>query len=434
MTGHDARATPVAGDRHLMRSALDLLATTGGTAVLGLVGLYLTVRWYEPSAVGRGNSLVGAMLMIGLVAQLNLASGLPKFLAHSGSRTVTLVRNCYLVTSGLGAALAAGFVLLAPLVGPEYAFLRHGATPAVLIGGCGVWGVFALQDAVLTGLRATRWVLLENLAFGVLKLVALMLLVGTGSTGILLAWVLPVIAAVVPVNLLLFGRLLPGHAASAPGTSLNTGEVRRFVGLDFLGLVFAQAYTALLPLLVLGHLGPVTAAAFSVTWAVAFNLDMVAHNLASALTAEGARDPARLGRYSRRLVAMGTALVLTSTGVLWLVSPLLPRLLGPEYAGTAALLPILVSANLPRLVVYLYHARLRVQGRAGAVAGNQAAVGCLTVVAAELAVATGHGVTGVAWASLVGPGVMAALVTPGLLRSSPGVGHDVGPGRAVGHD
>ena len=78
------------------------------------------------------------------------------------------------------------------------------------------WSVFSLQDSALTGLRASVWIPLENAVYGVVKLGLLVVVAQTSlSDGVFTSWTLPVVALLVPVNLLLFRRLIPRHAASA---------------------------------------------------------------------------------------------------------------------------------------------------------------------------------------------------------------------------
>ena len=102
------------------------------------------------------------------------------------------------------------------------------------------WSVFSLQDSALTGLRASVWIPLENAVYGVVKLGLLVVVAQTSlSDGVFTSWTLPVLALLVPVNLLLFRRLVPRHAAStadpsrarpAGADALPRGRLRRAPG------------------------------------------------------------------------------------------------------------------------------------------------------------------------------------------------------------
>ena len=61
------------------------------------------------------------------------------------------------------------------------------------------WGVFTLQDSVLTALRGVFWVPVENALFGMIKIALLVALAGAlPSLGIFISWNLAVIAALIP--------------------------------------------------------------------------------------------------------------------------------------------------------------------------------------------------------------------------------------------
>jgi hypothetical protein len=110
------------------------------------------------------------------------------------------------------------------------------------------WSVFSLQDSALTGLRASVWIPLENAAYGVVKLGLLVVVAQTSlSDGAFTSWTLPVLALLVPVNLLLFRRLVPRHTASTADPSVPGRQVLTLFGpepLQTAGLVDGTALLA----------------------------------------------------------------------------------------------------------------------------------------------------------------------------------------------
>jgi len=90
------------------------------------------------------------------------------------------------------------------------------AGPAFIVATIG-YALFVLQDGVLTGLRRTAWVPVENAAFSVAK-VGLVVLLATAlpEHGVFVSWLLPVVVAVVVVGGLLFGWAIPRHERIEP--------------------------------------------------------------------------------------------------------------------------------------------------------------------------------------------------------------------------
>src|SRR5207237_10402165 len=95
---------------------------------------------------------------------------------------------------------------------------------AWFVASTAVWSVFNLQDSALTGLRAAIWLPLENGVYGLVKLGLLVLVAGTSlADGVFTSWTLPVLALLVPVNLLVFRRILPATSARPRPTSSRPG-------------------------------------------------------------------------------------------------------------------------------------------------------------------------------------------------------------------
>src|SRR5512144_997383 len=217
----------------LWRSAASLMASGALTAALGMVFWVLATRLYAPAAVGRDAALIAVMVELSVVCQLNLNNAITRFLPGVGERTAAAVLRAYAV-SGMAAVVCGGlFVAFAPLASRDFAFLRDDWHIACLyVIAQALWGWFTLEDAVLVALRRAPWVPLENGAFALLKLAALPLFVSMGlGHGIFLAWVLPVAVVALPVNLLLFRRVIPRHVRErpAPRSQLHGRGRRRLV-------------------------------------------------------------------------------------------------------------------------------------------------------------------------------------------------------------
>jgi hypothetical protein len=120
----------------------------------------------------------------------------------------------------------------------------------------------ALQDSALTGLRAAVWIPLENGVYGLVKLGLLVVVAQTSVTdGLFTSGTLPVLALLVPVNLLLFRRLIPRHAAASAGKRQlpSRAVLTRYLAGGYVGHLAGQASSTFLPVLVVELLGPAQA-------------------------------------------------------------------------------------------------------------------------------------------------------------------------------
>ena len=111
------------------------------------------------------------MVELSTICQLNLDNVLVRQLPRVGGGAARYVARAYALNTLLALVLGTAFVLVAPSVTDELAFLRDDPiVGAAFVMGLALWGVFTLQDSTLTALRHAQWVPVENIAFGVLKI------------------------------------------------------------------------------------------------------------------------------------------------------------------------------------------------------------------------------------------------------------------------
>ena len=425
-----APAAPVAGPpgarlwRHLRDPLLgNVYALTLNTVVSSLLGIgywVIAARLYPPEQLGVGAAVVSTMLFLSNLSQLNLNGALARFLPTSGAGGGRLIRYAYLLSGAAAVVVGVGFLLLGPLASDRLTPPAAGALFAALfVVAVAAWSVFTLQDTVLTALRGAIWVPVENAAFGILKIAMLVALLGVlPEHAIFLSWLGPALLALVPVNLLVFRRLL-ARAQRIRGTVEGLPDRRvllRFVSLDYVGYLFLQAGTNALPLLVAASLGAQANAVFYVGWLLGTALELVAYHFGTSLTVESAAAPERLPAYARQVLRRGLLLFGGGALVLVATAPVLLRLFGSHYAqASAGVLRLFAIAVIPRLLITMFVAACRVRRTIGRVVAVHATVTTL-VVGLAFALMPALGVTGVGVAYLTGQLLVAAAILPALLR------------------
>jgi O-antigen/teichoic acid export membrane protein len=395
-----------------------LTLNTAVTATLGSGYWVLAARLYSPRELGLGAAAVSTMTFLSNLSQLNLNAALARFLPASGVSGGRLIAYAYGASSLFAIIIASIFLVVAPLVSDHLAFLSGNMLLAALFClSVAAWGIFTLQDSVLTALRGAVWVPIENAAFGVAKALLLVAFVGTlPALGIFLSWNLPVVVALVPVNLLVFRLLLPRLRSLRSSGLPDWRVLRRFVALDYLGFLFMQAGTNALPLLVTARLGAAANGRFYVAYAIAGSLELVAYNFGVSLTVESAREPSRLAFYTQQILRRGFILFTPGVALLCLTAPLLLAVFGKEYAlSSVTLLRLLVLAVLPKLLVAVFVAVCRVQRRVDRIILVQALTSTL-VLSLSLMLMGRLGIVGVGVAYLVSQAAVAAAVLPSLVR------------------
>jgi O-antigen/teichoic acid export membrane protein len=420
MTRPQLRGLP---DDPLLRSAYSLMANTVVTAVLGFGFWIVAARLYPARVVGRDGALIAGLIELSAICQLNLANAIARFLPRLRGRAARALQVSYLASAAGAIVIGTAFVVIAPLISSDLAVvMRPASIAAVYVVSLVVWGVFTIEDAALTALRRAYWVPIENGVYGLLKLLALpILLVAGANHGVFLAWVIPVAILVVPVNLLLFARLLPSHARrDAPADSAVVAHGRRrllnFVAQDYGGTVLARASTTILPLLVVATLGARENAYFYVAFTIAVAFDMLFYGVGTSLTVEGANAEHRLRPLARMVVRRFTVVLVPGALLLALAAPLILLPFGPDYVreGTAVL-RILAIASLFRGAITFYEAVARVRGHGRSILVCELAQMAMLLGGAAV-LAQPLGLEGVALAWLGSSVIVAGAVAPSLWR------------------
>lgn len=429
-----ATADPRARERlrgHLadpfFRNAYALIVNTGLTGLLGVAFWAIAARTYSDPDVGRASALISAMTVLSGVVAINLTGTLSRFIPESGRRTRALVVWAYALSSAAVLVLAAGFLLTLDRWGPSFDLLRDPSTAAWFLVLVVAAGAFTVQDGVLIGLRASVWVPVENVLFGIAKIVLLVVLAtGFPRDGVYLAWVIPMALLLLPVNVLIFGRLIPRHTSDSGDRFLPPApaQVGRFFAADYGGALFMFGAATLPPLLVAPYVEPYTFAYFYVAWITGGMLNLIPMNLASSLTVEGVHAAHTLATNCRAALHRVLGIMTAAAVAVALLAPYLLAVLGTGYVDAAPMLQAIALAAVPRGVVDIWVGVLRAQSRTRQIARVQIASGGLAIAAVlvwvqvdRLGVTPGvELITGVGLAVLASQTAVALAVLPALRR------------------
>ncbi|WP_436794065.1 lipopolysaccharide biosynthesis protein [Actinospongicola halichondriae] len=337
------RGPGTAGSGHLERSSIYVLLNTAATGALGTVFWLVAARFSDESDVAAAVAAASILISAAFLCQLNLPTGLSRFLPAAGADQESLVRRAYLVTLGASGVAALGVLGAGALRGGPVVDGGSTLLTVVLAVSVPVWVIFALQDGVLVTLRESKWVPVENVVTTLAKYALLPVCVGVGGgAGILIAWTAPALAGIVVVTWFLFRRVLPRLQQTLTGpatTGVAVGPLLAYSLRDFPGAALQLLSLRLVPVLVLELGNDGDGAYIGLPWTILTVAVLVLPMLSRALLSELSHDGAEtdeLMRRATRLVLWGL-LPATALGAL-LVGPLL-SVAGSEYAdrGTVIL-------------------------------------------------------------------------------------------------
>ncbi|WP_327090110.1 hypothetical protein OIE66_05685 [Nonomuraea sp. NBC_01738] len=397
----------------LFRQGYALMANTVITATLGMGYWLLATHLYTPEEFGRGQAVITAMRLFASLTALGLVGALARFIPIAGRRTPELILRGYGVAAATGGVAAVGFLLTLPLWGKTYSVLGGFGPGLFFLASVLVWAVFTLQDVVLTGLRRATWVPLNNLIFGLVKMGLLIALAGAlPEGGIFVSWMVPTAIALIPVNWLIFGVMVPRHVKNntSEAEPPRLREIGRFLAGDFPGTLSILAIVYLVPVVVATQVGEATFGRFSMAHTLASMIELLAMNMAVSLTVEGSFDRSQLAVNCRQALRRAFMIIVPIITVSILAAPLILRIFGSEFAeeGTT-LLRLMSLAVLPRVLIEVYLSALRAQSQARKLAVVQIGLAVLVLVA-SMALFPSQGVNAVGYGLLLAETLVAILI------------------------
>lgn len=410
-----ARITPLAATGYA------LLINAAGTSLLGLAYWTLAARKYNAAVVGYSSAQLSTIFLISGATSLGTNAVLMRYLPESSRSARKLILGTYSASAGLAflVTLVVGFADHRLLV-PDRRVEAGAVTIAAVAVATALWSISTLQDYALAAMRAAKWVVPENVTYGVAKLALLGALAGLAPrSGIVVSWTAPLAPIALTITVLLLVRVIPAHVRTIPSerSQPELPELVRYAGGNWIGTLFILVATTALPILTLRVAGAHAAGYFYPPWSLMISLSLIATSLATAMTVESARDERQLSVNGRRALLHIGGLLVPIVVIVIAAAPLILEVFGPAYRAHGTLvLQLLALSTLPNVILALTLAVARVRHRNRAVVGMQAAVCVLALGLARLLLPR-YGINGAAVAWLAAQVVVALAVSPQLLLS-----------------
>jgi O-antigen/teichoic acid export membrane protein len=405
----------------LYRTGYYLILGTGVTSLLGVGFWALAAHSYSARVVGLNAAAISAMTLVAEACTLGLSAVLVRYLPVAGGSTRRLVSRSYMLTISLALIFGLLAALTTGIWSPKLGFLGSGGWLIGFVLATGATTIFTLQDSVLTGLRAAKWIPLENSLYALAKLLLLVVLASTlTGSGPFVAWTAPLAFAVVIVNYLIFKRLIP--SVSNEGT-LDRSKLLSMATGNYAGKLFTLAGNLYMPILVANRVSAADAAYFYVPWMVSLAIELIALNVMTSLTVEAASDMDKLRDLSRRALRQTMRLLIPVAALVALVAPLALLVFGQAYADEgSSLLRLLMIGMVPNAIVTLGISVARIEHRGRIVVSVQGAH-CVAVLlfSALLLPSLGIDAVGYVWTAsqtALALVLLATLLRPVLFRGS----------------
>lgn len=339
----------------LVQNAIALMISSGGAAAIGVVFWGVATHLTKASIIGKATAEIAAMLLLANLAQLSFGSIFERFLPIAGKLTHGFVKRAYVICVVYGFVLAIAYLLL----GFGHSFLSSSVGWRVLfVVAVILWTIFALQDSVMIGLRASKWVAVENIFYSIAKLILLPVSVLISSSdGIFLAWIAPVIVTIIAVTWYIFRRRIPQHMASDGVTEvLPSAKVLFFLaGAQYAALLTTVFMPSVITLIVIQRLGPVANAYYYLPAMITSSLGLFFLSIARSFLVEASHEPHALRLHANSAIRVLVVVLVPSVILGYVFTPEFLRVFGASYAANGStLMRMLLVSLLGNAVMVFY--------------------------------------------------------------------------------
>ncbi len=402
------------------RNGYFLLVSSFATSGIGLIYWIIAAHKYPAYMVGINSAIIAAMTLIAGISELNLMSALIRFIPMAGRSTKRFVVFTYLASLGVAAIISFIFIKNLGYWSPALKFLGDNRTLSIwFILSTMAWCIFVLQDSVLTGLRQTSWVPVENTVFSLTKIVLLIIFaVSIPSFGIYASWTFALIVAILPTNYYIFRKLIPTHEnrEEQAKLSIEPKQIVRFASADYLGAIFWMMTNTLMPVIVTSVSGAEANAYFYLAWTIANSLYLVGPALGASMIVETAKDPHKLRYYSHRVFSNTMRIVVPAAVLVSAGAPYILLVFGKGYSAEGAtLLRLLALSSIPSVFNTVFASTARVQRRMKAVVLTLGSLSSMVLVSSYILLRL-DGIVGIGFGWLASQTLVAAIIYLTQLR------------------
>jgi O-antigen/teichoic acid export membrane protein len=424
---------PKAG--RLVQNASALIISGGGSSLIGVIFWAVAAHVASTATIGRTSAELGAIILLATLAQLSFGSTFERFLPIAGDQTRVFIVRAYKLCTSIALVLSILYVSL----GIGHTFLPSSfGWRALFVVAVIMWTVFALQDSVLIGLRATKWVPVENILYSLVKLALVpAFIVVSARQGILLAWLAPVIVVIITVNFYLFRVRIPEHERSTSSREKlpSLRELIFLTGAQYSTLLITVLSSSLVSLVVIDRLGAVASAHYYLPAQIAGGAAVALWSVDQAFLVEASAEPQALRHHARVALRAGIAIVIITLVIGEAFAPEILRIFGASYAAKGTTLMRLMLLSLPGNGIIAFYSAFAWLDRK---VWNLTVRECIStaVYFTLIFVLIGHfGILAIGISALITSCVQGILFLPIMIRRYQRAvrdgGVDAGPGRSV---
>jgi O-antigen/teichoic acid export membrane protein len=370
-------------------------------AFLGFIFWMVNARLFTTEQVGLATTIISVTSLITSLSVLGLNTAIIRFLPRS-ERKNDKINTAFTLTALVTIVFSTLFLLLINDFSPKLLFIKENIIFAFAFIIFMVSGsLSSMIDSVFVAYRSTKFILVKNSLFSLLKIIFVFLFVSLGAYGIFASWMIAVIIA----SLMSFGILAVKFQYRMKIVFYDS-IIKKIGGYSFANYLsgfIGGLPTLLLPLIIINNLSSETAAFYYVSMMIASLIFIIPSASSQSLFAEGSYDENNIKPQVRKAIKIILLLLIPAILITIFLGKYVLLLFGKAYSAEGfrflqilAISGIFISINSVFASVWRIRKKMKqiiVRGAIGAV---------ITLGLSYLFIQNGFGLLGVGYAWILG--------------------------------
>ncbi|MDD3621771.1 MAG: oligosaccharide flippase family protein [Methanofollis sp.] len=346
----------------LIQNSFYLILSSGLTSALGLIFWIFAARFFTSNDVGIGSASISIMMFLSILSLFGLNFSVIRFLPKTEEKErmintfLTLIIFSSIIFTILGIVAIINWV-------PDFDFLEENPAYIILfVCFTIIWSIKSIYASTFISARLSRFVLWQEVIFGILKIVFLPILIIWGGFGIFGAWGIGAAISIL-CSFFLLNKVISDYK---PRIRLDIPTIRRSIRFSFwnnAATILGSTPKMLLPTIIVILVSPETAAYFYMAWTITGVLNTTSLQISNSLFAEGIHENEKIRKNIIHAIYLTNAIIIPAVLILLIFSEFILGLFGENYSSNSIpLLRLLALACIPHAMNLMYFSIQRIKG------------------------------------------------------------------------
>ena len=322
------------------------MMNSGILAGFGFIFWNICTRLFNPEIVGLGNALISLVTLLITISTLGFGMSIIRFLPLS-QRKDRMLNSLFTLSAPFCFSMSLLCLLSIKTLSPRLSFVRENILYSAIFIITPVFAVLSLlSESVFLSEKRTKYTLVKNAAFSILKILFLFVFVPFGAFGILLSVGISHLIAFI-LSFFMILSIIPHYHFNIQ-FSKDISDMATYSFMNYVAQIIASMPGLLFPLIIINFISAEQNAYFFIPWMIASTLYVIPSSIASSFFAESSENITEMEKKFVKAMKFLMIILIFVIPVLLLFGYEILRIFGESYAHNGySLLFILTISILP---------------------------------------------------------------------------------------